>query len=180
MRRRSLPIQKRYFIFAIGHPRPYSATQICVIFADQFGDAAMLGKLMMGLGNAISVPLVDARDKAANARRKAAQGLNPIDERERDGGIPTFGEMADEVYGALSAGFRNEKHKAQWRMTLETYAAPLRAKPVDTIGTDDILISVKRFSSNRRDFSQPRSQRQQASISDSRSAECRCFSRTAS
>ena len=43
----------------------------------------------------------------------------------------------------LSAGFRNEKHKAQWKMTLETYAAPLRDKPVDTITTDDVLAILK-------------------------------------
>jgi integrase len=97
----------------------------------------------MGLGSAASVPLADAREKAASARRKIAQGLNPIDERKRDDDIPTFGEMADDVREALSAGFRNEKHKAQWKSTLETYAAPLRAKPVDTIATDDVLAVLK-------------------------------------
>src|SRR5438067_111424 len=97
----------------------------------------------MGLGSAISVPLADAREKAAGARRKIAVGLNPIEERKRDGGIPTFGEMADGVREMLSAGFRNEKHKAQWKSTLETYAAPLRAKPVDTIATDDVLAVLK-------------------------------------
>jgi integrase len=97
----------------------------------------------MGLGSASSVPLADARDKAASARRKIAQGLNPIEERKRDSGIPTFGEMADIVREALAAGFRNEKHKAQWKMTLETYAGPLRDKPVDTITTDDVLAVLK-------------------------------------
>jgi hypothetical protein len=51
--------------------------------------------------------------------------------------------MADDVRESLSAGFRNEKHKAQWKSTLETYAAPLRAKPVDTIATDDVLAVLK-------------------------------------
>ena len=37
----------------------------------------------MGLGSAVSVPLADARERAATARRKIAQGLNPIDERKR-------------------------------------------------------------------------------------------------
>src|ERR1700738_4924306 len=97
----------------------------------------------MGLGSAASVLLADAREKAASARRKIAQCLSPIDERKRDGGIPTFGEMADNVRETLSAGFRNEKHKAQWKSTLETYAAPLRAKPVDTIATDDVLAVLK-------------------------------------
>jgi predicted Rdx family selenoprotein len=76
----------------------------------------------MGLGSATSVPLADAREKAATARRKIAQGLNPIDERKRDGGIPTFGELADDVRETLSAGFRNEKHRAQWKSTLQTCA----------------------------------------------------------
>jgi hypothetical protein len=69
----------------------------------------------MGLGSAANVNLADAREKAAGARRMIAQGLNPIDERKRGGGIPTFGEMADDVRVALSEGFRNEKHKAQWK-----------------------------------------------------------------
>jgi integrase-like protein len=51
--------------------------------------------------------------------------------------------VADEVREALSADFRNAKHKAQWKSTLETYAAPLRAKPVDTIATDDVLAVLK-------------------------------------
>ncbi len=97
----------------------------------------------MGLGSAASVPLADARENAATARRKIAQGINPIDERKREGGIPTFGEVADEVRQSLSEGFRNEKHKAQWKSTLENYAASLRAKPVDTIGTDDVLAALK-------------------------------------
>src|ERR1700730_9126288 len=93
----------------------------------------------MGLGSTASVPLADAREKATTARRKIAQGLNPIDERKRDSGFPTFDEMADDLPETLAAGSRNEKHKVQWKSTLETYAAPLRGKPVDTIATDDIL-----------------------------------------
>jgi integrase len=97
----------------------------------------------MGLGSAASVPLTDARENAASARRKIARGLNPIDERKRDGGIPTFGEVADDVRKTLSAGFRNEKHKAQWKLTLETHAALLRARPVDTVATDDVLAVLR-------------------------------------
>jgi Phage integrase central domain/Arm DNA-binding domain len=97
----------------------------------------------MGLGSAASIPLADAREKAASARRKIALGLNPIDERKRTGGVPTFGDVADHVREALSAGFRNEKHKAQWKSSLETYAAPLSGKPVDLIATDDVLAVLK-------------------------------------
>ena len=93
----------------------------------------------MGLGSANDVPLADARERAADARRLLARDLNPIDERKRGGVIPTFGVLADDVCQTLAAGFRNEEHKAQWRMTLVTYAAPLRSKPVDTISTEDLL-----------------------------------------
>jgi integrase len=97
----------------------------------------------MGLGTPSTVSLADAREKAATARRKIAQGLNPIDERKRTGGVATFGEMADQVRETLSAGFRNEKHKEQWKSSLATYAAPLRDKPVDAIGTNDVLAILK-------------------------------------
>jgi integrase len=97
----------------------------------------------MGLGSANDVPLADAREKAADARRTIARGSNPIDERKRDGGIPTFGYMADAVCETVAASFRNEKHKAQWRMTLTNYAAPLRGKQVDTISTEDVLAVLK-------------------------------------
>jgi integrase len=97
----------------------------------------------MGLGSADSVTLANAREAAARARHMIAKEIDPIAERKRAGGVPTFGEMANEVREALSAGFRNEKHKAQWKSTLETYAAPLASKPVDTIITDDVLAVLK-------------------------------------
>ncbi|WP_322868288.1 tyrosine-type recombinase/integrase [Bradyrhizobium ottawaense] len=97
----------------------------------------------MGLGSASNVPLADARERAAHARKLIAKGLNPIDEKKRAGRVPTFGEVAEGVRESLSAGFRNEKHKAQWKSTLENYAASLQAKPVDTITTDDVLTALK-------------------------------------
>jgi integrase len=97
----------------------------------------------MGLGSADSVTLAGAREAAASARRMVGEGVDPIAARKRAGGVPSFGEMATEVREALSAGFRNEKHKAQWKSTLATYAAPLASKPVDTVTTDDVLAVLK-------------------------------------
>jgi integrase len=97
----------------------------------------------MGLGSAASVPLSDAREKAATARRTIAAGLNPIAERKRSGGIPTFREFAAEVVDTLSKGFRSQKHKAQWKSTVATDAAVLNDKPVDTIATEDIVAVLK-------------------------------------
>ena len=52
---------------------------------------------------------------------------------------PTFGELADQIVSSLESGWRNEKHRNQWRMTLTRYAAPLRDKPVDTISVEHVL-----------------------------------------
>jgi len=93
----------------------------------------------MGLGTPATVSLAEAREKATHARRMVAQGLDPIQERKRASGVPTFGEMADQVREALSAGFRNARHKEQWKASLAAYAASLGDKPVDTITTDDVL-----------------------------------------
>jgi integrase len=97
----------------------------------------------MGLGGALTVSLAEAREKAAAALKALKVGRNPIAERKRTAGIPTFGEFADEVVASLSSGFRSSKHCAQWQMTLTTYAAPLRAMPIDTITTDDVLAVLK-------------------------------------
>jgi hypothetical protein len=97
----------------------------------------------MGLGNLASVPLAKARELAARCRGELADGLNPIAERDRrrrlESGIPTFGRCADELIDALEGGWRNEKHRYQWRQTLTQYAGPLRSKAVDKITTEDVL-----------------------------------------
>jgi integrase len=94
----------------------------------------------MGLGGLLSVSLASARARASEARNLLAGGQDPIDARKTSGvGIPTFGAVADEVVASLEGGWRNAKHRAQWRMTLKTYAAPLRSKPVNQIATEDVL-----------------------------------------
>ena len=50
----------------------------------------------------------------------------------------TFGAFADLLVKELTPGFRNAKHAAHWSTTLTTYAAPLRPKALDAIGTDDV------------------------------------------
>jgi hypothetical protein len=97
----------------------------------------------MGLGAFPEVGLADARDKALAARKLVKDGVDPIADRQRDQGLPTFGELADEVVAEQSRGFRNDKHKAHWAMTLTVYAAPLRPKPVDKVETADVLAVLK-------------------------------------
>jgi integrase len=97
----------------------------------------------MGMGGFPDISLSDAREKAGEARKLVRAGIDPVTAGKKGRAVPRFGELADSVTADLSAGFRNEKHRAQWRMTLEVYAAPLRVKPVDTIDTADVLAVLK-------------------------------------
>jgi integrase len=101
------------------------------------------GKLKeMGLGSLTAVSLAEARERAAEARRTLANKRNPIEERrarQATGDGTTFGIFADDLVESLASGFRNEKHKAQWAMTLTHYAAPLRLRKLNDIATIDVL-----------------------------------------
>jgi integrase len=97
----------------------------------------------MGLGSYPEVGLAEARERALAGRRLARSGVDPIAERRQDRRVPMFGELADEVVAEQGKGFRNDKHKAQWAMTLREYAAPLRSLPVDVITTYDVLAVLK-------------------------------------
>lgn len=92
----------------------------------------------MGLGAYPAVALAKARAKAVDCRQAVADGRNPISERQKEA-VPSFGECADMFLESMSGQWRNEKHRAQWKMTLERYAAPIRAIKVSDIGTDDVL-----------------------------------------
>ncbi|MEJ1935310.1 integrase arm-type DNA-binding domain-containing protein [Nostoc sp. NIES-2111] len=102
------------------------------------------GKLReMGLGPARDLPLSRARELAAVARRQLAEKVSPLDARRREKPRPTFGEAADDLLGTIEAGFRKEKHRAQWKMTLERYCATIRDKRVDQVTTEDVLGVLK-------------------------------------
>jgi integrase len=97
----------------------------------------------IGLGSARDVPLARARELAATARAKLAEGISPKEAFRHSSEDATFGECADRVIEAMRPGWRNAKHAAQWVMTLRDYAAPLRRVPVDQVATDDVLAVLK-------------------------------------
>jgi integrase len=107
----------------------------------------------MGLGNLASVSLARARDLAAECRRDLADGFDPIAQRDARQAlrraIPTFGRCADELVDAMEVGWRNAKHRYQWRQTLTEYAAPIRPKPVDRITTEDVLSVLRPIWQNK-------------------------------
>jgi Arm DNA-binding domain len=69
-----------------------------------------------GLGSCPTVSLANAREKAAEARKLLASGINPIDARkaakEAQDGAKTFGEVAEAFVAARSHEWRNAKHRA--------------------------------------------------------------------
>lgn len=100
----------------------------------------------MGLGNARAVPMATARTAADKARMAINEGRDPFVERaasKRAVGetvkVPTFGAYAEDYIASVESGFRNPKHRQQWRNTLKTHAAHLSKIRVDEITTDDVL-----------------------------------------
>jgi len=95
------------------------------------------GKLRdMGLGSYPEVTLAEARDAAADARKLARTGSDPLEERKRlldqaeaeqrrqAALAVTFESVADDYIQAHKAGWKNVKHASQWVNTLQTYAHP--------------------------------------------------------
>lgn len=85
----------------------------------------------MGLGSADTIPLSDARELAQEARKLAAKGIDPIEAkraarvqaRTRKHAL-TFKQAAEAYVDSHESGWKNEKHRQQWRNSLATYVYP--------------------------------------------------------
>jgi integrase len=101
----------------------------------------------MGLGSILDVPLAKAREKAGSARAAFLEGRDPIAERAATRTVKaaptTFGTFADDLIDDIQEGFRNEKHRKQWRSTLKTHATALLAMPITEIDTDAVVEVLK-------------------------------------
>jgi integrase len=98
----------------------------------------------MGLGSLKSVPLAKAREAAAMARQSLASRRDPIlEKRTVAEETPTFGAFTGKFVEDKIPGWKNAKHRQQWRNTLATYAAPLRRKAFDAITTEDVVQILK-------------------------------------
>jgi hypothetical protein len=70
----------------------------------------------IGFGSARDVTLARARELAAQARAKLAEGSNPREARGPSEAA-TFGDCADRLVEAMRPSWRNAKHIAAWEMT---------------------------------------------------------------
>jgi hypothetical protein len=87
-----------------------------------------------------AIPLATARKLALENKGAAMAGRNPLQERREARAGLTFNEAAERYLAAKLSEFRNAKHKAQWRSTLDAYASPvLGQKLVRDITLQDVL-----------------------------------------
>jgi integrase len=101
----------------------------------------------LGLGNALDVSLAKARERATEIRTMLIDGLDPRTERAKakamakvtEAPVVTFGSFAMDLVDDIEEGFKNPKHRQQWRNTLKTHAEPLLALPIDQVTTEKIL-----------------------------------------
>ena len=97
----------------------------------------------LGLGPLHKVTLPLARERAAEYRSMAYQGIDPVStkrERRQVPSVPTFEQAAHEVHRTRAQGWSNGKHVDQWINTLRDHAFPvIGGKPVNVIGTPEVL-----------------------------------------
>lgn len=87
----------------------------------------------IGLGGFPDVPLSQAREAAREAKDAIRRGINPIEQRRAARAALTaqnargmaFKVAMDAFLKVKQAEFDNAKHAAQWRASLDTYAAPI-------------------------------------------------------
>jgi integrase len=100
------------------------------------------GERWMGLGPAHTLSLSEARERARKARLLLLDGIDPIEarlaaqdaQRREETERITFKQAGEKFLTLHESGWRNAKHRQQWRNTLKTYAYPtLGARPVKAI-----------------------------------------------
>lgn len=111
--------------------------------------ATIAGKVReIGIGPYPEVTLAKARDVASDMRLQIRDGIDPLAERQaaRDtlaaatAKALTFSDCTDRYLASKGGEFRNDKHRRQWRSSLEQYAGPVIGHlPVDRVELAHVL-----------------------------------------
>ena len=97
-------------------------------------------KREIGLGSVVLVSLAEAREQALANRQLARAGGDPLAEKRRSLGVPTFAEAAGRAIDQKRAGWRSPKTAKLWIRKLEMYVFPrLGGLPVSEITSADVL-----------------------------------------
>ena len=94
----------------------------------------------LGLGSVHLVSLAEAREQALANRKLARSGGDPLADKRRIQGMPTFAEAAATVIEQKRAGWRSPRQAADWLNSLERYAFPrIGSRPVSEVNSADVL-----------------------------------------
>ena len=94
----------------------------------------------LGLGAVALVSLAEARELALANRKLARSGGDPLSEKRRVAGVPTFAEAARRVVEQKKGGWRGRWHAQNWIRSLERYAFPrIGERPVSEVNSADVL-----------------------------------------
>lgn len=93
----------------------------------------------LGLGSCDVVSLAEARAKALEMKERSYLGLGTTLAPVFDKKPPTFIECVEKYLAGKEQGWTNDKHSAQWHMTLKVYAKPLHDLHVSQIKASHIL-----------------------------------------
>ena len=100
----------------------------------------------IGLGSAKKVSLAQARQRSAEVRSQVEAGIDPVLQRKKAEGIPTFREAAAAVYAENKKSWKNKKHRGQWLTSLQTYAFPkigdVAVSDIESSHVRDVLIAI--------------------------------------
>ena len=97
-------------------------------------------KRELGLGSVELASLAEAREQALANRKLARAGGDPLAEKRRLVGIPTFAEAAERVVEQKRAGWRSAAHARNWFRTLEIHAFPrIGDVAVSEVTSGDVL-----------------------------------------
>lgn len=135
---------------AIKEPGRYSDGGGLMLFVKPNGAKSWVLRLQankvrhdFGLGTYPAVSVAEAREAALESRSTFRAGGDP----SRAGkalaalktAVPTFSDLAVTTHADREAGWRNEKHRAQWLSSLRRHAFPaIGAMPVDKITAADV------------------------------------------
>jgi integrase len=106
----------------------------------------------MGLGPTHTVSLAEARQKALECRKMRLDGHDPIEARKAErtkarldaAKVMTFEACAARYIAAHKAGWKNDKHAAQWPATLSTYVHPVFGSlPVQAVDVGLVMKAIE-------------------------------------
>ena len=100
----------------------------------------------LGLGGFPLVALKEARDQAFANRKLARSGSNPLADKRRANGTPTFAAAAERVWKDKNPGWRHPQHAQDWMSSLTRYVLPHIGKmPVCDVTSADVLDTLRRI-----------------------------------